>query len=158
MKLKFFLSLVSMATAVLSVSAQGEQALTVNAGNHENIVISNDMHVVLLSAPANETSFSMSAEAAELLSLRLSRNTLQISQGAKKANTVYLSVTNLKTLRVESNSQVETIGILNTPKVEVFVDSRSRAHLRTNGIINAHGLDDAELHIKYKTPVPVAKR
>ena len=100
----------------------------------------------------------MSAEAAELLSLRLSRNTLQISQGAKKANTVYLSVTNLKTLRVESNSQVETIGILNTPKVEVFVDSRSRAHLRTNGIINAHGLDDAELHIKYKTPVPVAKR
>ena len=158
MKQKLFLLIVAMATAVLSASAQGEQTLTVNAGNLENIVISNDMHVVLLSAPVNETSFSMSADAAELLNLRLSRNTLQISRGPKRANTVYLSVTNLKTLRVESNSQVETIGILNARKVEVFVDGRSRAHLRTNGIINAHALDDTELRIKYKTPAPVAKR
>jgi hypothetical protein len=71
---------------------------------------------------------------------------------------VYLAVTNLKTLKIESNSQVETIGILNTPKVELFVDGRSRAHLRTNGIINAHALDDTELRIKYKTPAPVTKR
>jgi len=158
MKQKLFLSFVAVATAVLSASAQGEQTLTVNAGTLENIVISNDMHVVLMSAPVNEKSFSMSADAAELLYLRLSKNTLQISQGPKKANTVYLSVTNLKTLRVESNSQVETIGILNTPKVEVFIDGRSRAHLRTNGIVNAHALDDTELHVKYKTPAPVAKR
>ena len=158
MKQKLFLSFVAIVTGALSASAQSDQTLTVNAGNMENIVISSDMHVVLLSAPVNETSFSMSAGAAELLSLRLTGNTLQISQGTKKANTVYLSVSNLKTLKVESNSQVETIGILNAPKVEVYVDGRSKAHLRTNGIINAHGLNDADVRLKYNTPAPLAKR
>ncbi len=142
----------------VSATAQGGQTLTLNAGNMENIIISNDMHVVLLSAPVYERSFSMSADAAELLNVRLSKNTLQVSQGPKKASTVYLCVTNLKSLKVESNSRVETIGILNAPRVEVFVDGRSRAHLRTNGIINAHGLDEAEVRVKYKTPPPVAKR
>ena len=158
MKQKLFLSLVAIAATILSASAQSAQTLTVNAGNMENIVISSDMHVVLLSAPVNETSFSMSADAAESLNLRISGNTLQISQGSRKTNTVYLSVANLKMLQVESNSQVETIGILNTPKVELYVDGRSRAHLRTNGIINAHGLNDADIRVKYKTLAPLAKR
>ena len=147
-----------MAAGALSASAQTEQSLTVNAGNMENIVISNNMHVVLMSAPVNETSFSMSADAAELLNLRLSGNTLQISQGARKASTVYLSVTTLKSIKVESNSQVETIGTLNTPRVDLFVDGRSKAHLRTNGVINAYGLNDAAVRIKYKMPASIAKR
>ena len=148
----------AIAASVLTTSAQSEKTLTVNAGSMENIVVSSDMHVVLMSAPTNETSFSMSADAAETLSLKLTGNTLQISSGSGKTNTVYLSVTSLKSLKVESNSQVETIGILNAPKVEVYVDGKSKAHLRTNGIINAHGLNDAEVRLKYKTPAPLAKR
>ena len=148
----------AIAASVLTTSAQSEKTLTVNAGSMENIVVSSDMHVVLMSAPTNETSFSMSADAAETLSLKLTGNTLQISSGSGKTNTVYLSVTSLKSLKVESNSQVETIGILNAPKVEVYVDGKSKAHLRTNGIINAHGLNEAEVRVKYKTPAPLAKR
>lgn len=158
MKQKLFLSIVALAGIVLTSSAQSEKTLTVNAGSMENIVVSSDMHVVLLSAPANETSFSMSADAAESLSVKLTGNTLQISPGAGNTNTVYLSVSNLKSLKVESNSQVETMGILNTPLVEVYVDGRSKAHLRTNGIVNAYGLNDAEARVKYRYPNPLAKR
>jgi hypothetical protein len=157
MKQKLFLSIVAIAISVLSTSAQSEPSLTVNAGSLENIAVASDMHVILLSAPLNETEFSMSADAAEKLSLRLSDNTLQIAPGSGKVNTVYLYVTNLKTIRVESNSQVETIGMLNTPKVEVYVDGRSKVHLRTNGVINAHGLNDADVRVRQKSPNPVAK-
>jgi len=158
MKQKLFLSIAAIAASVLSSSAQSGKTLLVNAGNLENIIVASDMHVVLQSAPSNETSFSMSPAAAEMLSLKLSDNTLQISPAAGSVNTVYLYVSNLKTIKVESNSQVETIGILNTPKVEVYVDGRSNAHLRTNGIINAHGLNDAEVRVKYRSPNPLAKR
>ena len=158
MKQKLFLSIMAIAVSVLSASAQTKKSMSVNAGSLENIIIASDMHIVLLSAPLNETAFSMSADAAEMLTLKLSDNTLQIAPGSGKINTVYLYVSNLKTIRVESNSQVETIGLLNTPKVDVYVDGRSKAHLRTNGIINAHGLNDAAVHVKYKTPDPLAKR
>ena len=99
----------------------------------------------------------MSADAAEKLNLKLSDNTLQISPDSGSIKTVYLYVTNLKTIKVESNSQVETIGMLNTPQVDVYVDGKSKAHLRTNGIINAHGLNDAEARVKYRYPDPGCK-
>ena len=70
MKQKLFLSIMAIAASVLTSSAQGEQSLTVNAGSMENITVASDMHVILLSAPANETEFSMSADAAEMLNLK----------------------------------------------------------------------------------------
>ena len=87
----------------------------------------------------------------------MSGNTLQISPGSGKVNTVYLYVTNLKTIKVESNSQVETIGMLNAPLVDIYVDGKSKVHLRTNGVINAHGLNGADARVKYKSPNPLAK-
>ena len=157
MKQKLFLSIVAITASVLSSSAQGVQSLTVNAGSLENITVASDMHVILLSAPANETEFSMSADAAEMLNLSLSGNTLQISPGSGKVNTVYLYVTNLKTIKVESNSQVETIGMLNAPLVDIYVDGKSKVHLRTNGVINAHGLNGADARVRYRSPNPLAK-
>ncbi len=158
MKQKLFSSIIAIALSALTASAQNEKALSVNAGSIENIVVASDLHIVLLSAPLNETAFSMSPDAAEKLNLRLSGNTLQISPASGSVNTVYLYVTNLKTIKIESNSQVETIGMLNTPQVDVYVDGKSKAHLRTNGTIHAHGLNDAEARVKYKYPNPVAKR
>lgn len=157
MKQKLFLSIVAITASVLSSSAQSEQSLTVNAGSLENITVASDMHIILLSAPLNETEFSMSADAAEMLNLSLSGNTLQIAPGSGKVNTVYLYVSNLKTIKVESNSQVETIGMLNTPKVDIYVDGKAKVHLRTNGTINAHGLNDANVRVRYNSPDAVAK-
>ena len=158
MKQKLFSSIIAIALSVLTAAAQNERAVSVNAGRIENIVVASNLHIVLLSAPSNETAFTMSADAAEMLNLKLSGNSLQISPASGNVRKVYLYVTNLKTIKVESNSQVETIGMLNTPQVDVYVDGMSKAHLRTNGIVNAHGLNDAEARVKYRYPVPVAKR
>ena len=52
MKQKFILSIMAIAFSVLSVSAQNEETLVVNAGNTEHITIANDMNIVLM--PASE--------------------------------------------------------------------------------------------------------
>jgi hypothetical protein len=55
----------------------------------------------------------------------------------------------LKTLTVESNSIVNTAGVLNTRKLDVFVEGNTKVHIKTNGDVKAHGLNDREIKVKY---------
>ncbi len=143
----------AIAFGVLSVSAQNQETLVVNAGNTENITIANDMNVVLMPASEAGRSISMDANAAEKLNLRISNNSMTISQViqslSKEKLTVHLYVNNLKTLTVENNSNVKTIGVLDTPKLDVFVDGNAMVHLTTNGAIKAYPLDgDEEVKVR----------
>jgi len=155
MKQRFFLSFIAIAFSVLSASAQNEEILVVNAGNVERITIANDMNIVLMQAAYNDRSISMDANASEKLGLSLSNNSMTISlvkQPSKKEKlTVYLYVNNLKMIMVERNSTVETIGILNTPKLEIYVDGEAKAHLKTNGAVKAYSLNDAEIKVRIKS-------
>jgi hypothetical protein len=67
-------------------------------------------------------------------------------------------VNKLKTITVINNSRVKTIGLLDAPKLDVFIDGDATVHLRTNGEVNAHSLSDAEIQIKYLSQIPLAKR
>lgn len=154
MKQKFILSMMAIAFSVLSVSAQNEEKLVVNAGNTENITIANDMNIVLMPASETDRSISMDANAAEKLNMRVSNNSMTISQVkqsfSKEKLTVYLYVNNLKTITVEENTHVKTIGVLQTPKLDVFVDGKATVHLKTNGAINAYPMDSGEeVKVKY---------
>lgn len=153
MKQKFILSIMAIAFSVLSVSAQHQETLVVNAGNTENITIATDMNVVLMPASEADRSISMDANAAEKLNLRISNNSMTISQVmqslSKEKLTIHLYVNNLKTLTVENNSNVKTIGVLDTPKLDVFVDGKAIVHLKTNGAIKAYPLDgDEEVKVR----------
>ena len=129
MKQKFILSIMAIAFSVLSVTAHSQETLVVNAGNTENITIATDMNVVLMPASEADRSISMDANAAEKLNLRIANNSMTISQVmqslSKEKLTVHLYVNNLKTLTVENNSNVKTIGVLDTPKLDVFVDGKA---------------------------------
>jgi len=143
----------AIAFSVLSVSAQNEEKLVVNAGNTEHITIANDMNIVLMPSPETDRSLSMDANAAEKLNLRLVNNSMTISlvkqSSAKEKLTVYLYVNNLKTITVEDNTNVKTIGVLDTPKLDVFVDGKAMVHLKTNGAIKAYPLDgDGDVKVK----------
>ena len=141
MKQKFILSSLAIAFGVLSLSAQGEEQIVVNAGNAEHINIANDMDVVLLPGQHTDQSISLNAEATKNISLKLSDNSLSISPlkqiSTKERVKVYLYVYNLKTIYVYSNSLVKTIGLLDTPKLQVFVYSDAKVHLKTTGRVKA---------------------
>lgn len=162
MKQKFILSLMAIAFGVLSTSAQGTEQIVVNAGNAEHINIANDMDVVLLPGQHTDQSISLNPEATKTLSLKLSDNSLAISPlkqiSRKERIKVYLYVNNLKTISVESNSLVKTIGVLDAPKLEVFVDSNAKVHLKTNGDVKANSLSDTEISVKYLSDNRVARR
>jgi Putative auto-transporter adhesin, head GIN domain len=162
MKQKFILSLMAIAIGVLSASAQGEEQIVVNAGNAEHINIANDMDVVLLPGQHTDQSISLNGEATKSISLRLSDNSMTISPlrqlSRKERIKVYLYVNNLKTISVESNSLVKTIGVLDAPKLEVFINSDSRVHVKTTGDVKAHSLSDTEVRVKYLSDNRIAKR
>jgi len=161
MKQKFFLSLAGLVLSVLSVTAQADEKIVVNVGTIDNIHIANDMNIVLIPGNNNDRSMSMSAEASKSIAVQLSGNSLSLSalkHPSKEKQVVYLHVGNLKTLTVDNNSQVKTIGTLDAPRLELFIDGEATVHLKTNGEIKAHSLGDAEIHIKDLSVVPLAKR
>lgn len=152
MKQKLFLSFMAIAFGVLLASAQNEQKVVVKAGNTEHITVANDMSIVLLPGNESDQSISVDGSASDKLDLKLSNNTMRISalrQSKKEKLTVYLYVNNLKTITVENNSTVKTIGALNTPALKAFVDIDAMVHLKTKGVIKAYSLNGGEIKVKY---------
>jgi hypothetical protein len=160
MKRKFILSIVAAAAGIMTASAQPAERIVVNAGNIEHITIASDLNVVLLPAENAGGSISFDPAAFEKLDLKLSKNAMQIAsrQTGKQKTTVYLQVNSLKTITVEQNSDVKTIGVLDSPKLDLFIGSESTVHLRTNGEVDAHSLNDAELKINYLSDKSLVKR
>ena len=162
MKQKFFLSFIAIAVSVLSVSAQDDGRLVVNVGNIDNINIADGLDIILAPGNLPSKSVSLNAAASEILNMQLSDNSLSISSlkhtARKERITVYVYVNKLKTITVENNSRVKTIGLLDAPKLDVFIDGDATVHLKTNGEVNAHSLNDAEMQIKYLSAIPLVKR
>lgn len=162
MKQKFILSIFAAAFSILSASANPEEKLAVNAGTVENITVASDMNVVLIPVQNNDGKISLDPTASGKLNVKLSGNNLYLSlvrrPSGKEKTTVYLYVSNLKTITVENNSQVKTLGIINAPKIDVYIDGESTVHLRSNGEIEAHSLNDSEIKIKYLSERPLVKR
>lgn len=162
MKQKFFLSLLAITFAVLSASAEDPERLVLTVGNVEHLDIRDNINVVLLQAAPDDNSIIMDQNASVKLNLKLSNKTLVIAANSnlskKQKFTVYVYVHKLKTITVEGDSQVKTIGSLNTGKLDVFIDGDARVHLKTNGVINAHSLNDSVVEVKYLSGGPLAKR
>ena len=161
MKQKLILAALAIMLGAAPVLANEPTRVFLNAGNVEHLNVQNDMEIVLLQAPSDDHSVILDAQASEKLNVRLSNKRLFISErnGGKGKTIVYLYVSNLKTITVEGDSQVKTIGSLETGKIDVFVDGNAKVHLRTTGTVKAHSLNDSTLDVKYITKAnPVAKR
>jgi hypothetical protein len=155
MKQKFIFSLLASVIGIMPAIA-GDPVTTparviVNAGNIEHVHVLSNMEIILLQAPQDEQSIVFGDQATQQLDLRVSNKTLSIaSKGNRRVNTVvYLYVNNLKSISVEGNTQVKTVGSLDMPKLDVFVDGNARVHIRTMGTVKAHSLNDSELLVKY---------
>lgn len=162
MKQKFFLSLLAITFTVLSASAENPERLIINAGNVEHLSIQDDVDIVLLPGAKDENAVILDQNASDQLNLRLSNKKLVISaqrhHSKNKRLTVYVYVNKLKTITVEGDSQVKTIGSLDTGKLDVFIDGDAQVHLITNGVIKAHALNDSSIDVKYLSGNSLAKR
>jgi hypothetical protein len=161
MKRKFNLTLAAIMCCMLGTMAQSNNDLIVNAGAVENIKIASDMNVVLLPAGENAGLITMDAQAFEKVDMQLAGNTMTVSNRSdqkKSAQTVYLYVGKLKTLTVENNCVVRTVGVLDAPKLDVFVDAHSRVHVKTNGSVKAHALTGNEINVHWLSENLVAKK
>lgn len=161
MKQKLFLSLLVVAFGILPALANEPTRVFLNAGRVEHVNILGDMEIILLQAPRDNHSIILGQDASEQINLRLSNKTLFISErkgNARNKTVVYLYVSNLKSLTVDGDSQVKTLGSLETAKLDVFVDGYAKVHIRTTGTVKAHSLNDSELEVKYLSNSPVTKR
>ena len=151
MKQKIFLSVLAAGLFILSANAQHEKALVVNAGQFKNITIADDMKVVLTQAPPTAANVSIDKEASDKLMLTLSDGSLHIMATKRMSSDyiVYVMVNDLQKLTLGENIDLHTNGILNTGKLDVFIHAGSKAHLKTNGKIEAFPLDDEEVSLKH---------
>ena len=161
MKQKFILSFFALVFTAISACAQGKESVFVNAGNFQHITISSDLDVVLLQATENMQSITMDAGVSTMLGIQFSKNSMTISPtelASKKDFTLFLYVNTLKTLIVENDASVRSMGVLDAPRLELFVGGEAKAHLRTNGVVNAYPLHDTNIRVKYLTGHGLAKQ
>jgi hypothetical protein len=147
MKQRIFLSALAVGFFMLSANAQQEKALFVNAGQFKNINIADNMKVILTQAPPSAANVSIDKDASDKLRLTMSDGALFIAatKQIRRDYVVYILVNDLQKLTLGEDIDLQTNGILNTSKLDIFIQAGSKAHLKTNGTIDAHPLGDHEV-------------
>ena len=165
MKQKFILSLlvaaVGLTPAIAGDNEPAPSRVILNAGNIEHVHVLSNMEIILLQAPRDEHSIVFGEQASQKLDLRFSNKTLSISErksDPRSKTVVYLYVNNLKSLSVEGDTDVKTVGSLETGRLDVFVEGNAKVHIRTTGTVKAHSLNNSELEVKYLKHIETAKR
>jgi hypothetical protein len=110
----------------------------------------------------DENAVILDQNVSDQLNLTLSNKKLVIAaqrrHSKNKRLTVYVYVNKLKTITVEGDSRVKTLGSLDTGILDVFIDGDAQVHLITNGVIKAHALNDSSVIVKYLTGKRFEKR
>jgi hypothetical protein len=159
MKHRFFLLLTSLAFSFLANAQDIIQPVAINAGDIEHLTLVDDMDIVLLQGkPGDGVSFDK--DFSNKVDVRMFNNSMEISMvryiPKKEKPTVIVFVNDLKKLTVIGNPTVKTRGVLNTSKLDLYVDGNPYVYLVTNGKINAFPMGDNEISVK-KIPVESIK-
>jgi hypothetical protein len=150
MRRRIFLSVIAAGFFLLRGNAQQQDNLFVTAGQFQNISIADNLKVVLMQAPYNETSVKVGQEASSKLKLTLTDGNLLIAaQRNLSANTVvYILVKELHKLTVGENVLINTNGILNTDRLDVYIYGDSKAFLKTTGRVNGYAMGEFEVAVQ----------
>lgn len=158
MKIKILMTAFALAGSLIGANAQQEEALVISAGNVKDISIADNLNVVLI--PAAEKAVTIQNDAFKKLKVTLTGNSLQI-EGQKTLGSdsqVFVLVNELSKLTVGRNVVVNTRGVLNSDKIDVFISNGSTAHLKTTGKVNAHASDENEVSIREINASPAADK
>ena len=149
---KLVLSIIAMTLAIFSVTAMPGERHVINAGNTEHIIISGDLNIILIAGPGTDQSMLVGSSVTDKLSLKFSQNTLAIAPanfGSSRNITVYVYVNVLRSLVIENDATVRTVGVINSPKLELMIGGEGKVHLKTNGVVNPTAIFDAEIKVDF---------
>ncbi|HEU4469757.1 MAG TPA: DUF2807 domain-containing protein [Flavisolibacter sp.] len=152
MKQKLFLFLLTAMTA-LSAGAQ-EKQLVISAGETKHLHIADNLRIVLVQSEADDISVRFDNSLADKISVKVSGEEvfLEAKPYLSSKPLIYVHVNGLSTLTAGENVDIETIGTLESKKIELFIHANSRAHLRTKGRILAYPTGDHSIVVKDVTP------
>lgn len=154
MNRKLILTIVATAIVALNAFSRGNGTVIINAAGIEHIAIAGDLQIILAPANGNQSSFEVDPDLVNHLNLHYSGNSLSIEPsdmpGSKKI-TVYLYVNGLRSLTIEHAADVRTEGVINAPKLDLWIGGSARVHLKTNGTVNPMSMYDDDLKVMFKS-------
>ena len=118
--------------------------------SYENIVVKGDVDVTLVEGTSNQLTMEGYQNDLENVSLEVVGNTLYVNtKSAKngKKPMVYIPVTKLKFLDIRGNSNVKTLGYLQS-NFEVLIASECHLDLRSTGKISISNASTQEYFIE----------
>jgi hypothetical protein len=154
--MKQFIFLVTVLATSIIAKAQEQQPLSINAGDIQQLTVVDNMDILLLQGSESTQGIFIDKDAAESIDVRVNNNHMEISMRhnyfKKERRTVCVYVNDLKKLTVLGDAVVKTKGVLNSSKLDLFVQGNPYVYLLTNGKINAFAVGDSEINVqKFKT-------
>jgi hypothetical protein len=145
---KVFLLLVAAAFTLLSANAQTENDLVISAGDAKEIVLGDDMYVVLVSATSQQENIRLNKATLQKMDVKFYDGTLEVMPRKDLRNeTVYLIVSDMKLVTLGFNTSVRSEGILQSSRIDVYINQGATARIKTSGKIQGYSLGDFEVKI-----------
>lgn len=150
MKQKLFLSLFVFLVGILTTNAQNEDRMVISAGNFKSLEFSDNLKVILIPTTNADPSISMNDLAIENLNITLKGESLRVESRRpfSKSNTVYVEVNAPEQLTLGEKTIVQTHGILNSPKMDVYIYDGAKVHLKMKGKVKAYPMGNEQVMIK----------
>jgi hypothetical protein len=146
-------------TSFFSAKAQdNEPTLVINAGEIKNLVFGENLKIVLLEhSPASPgVKFSKAVDNKLKVSMHNGMMSVSGQSGFDVSESVYVIVSDIRTLTLGENSRLNTSGVLNSSKIDVFIEQGAIAFLRSTGKVNASSLGDFDVSVE-RNSVGMAK-
>ena len=151
---KIFVAAIAGLMSFFSAQAQdNEKALVINAGHARHLVLGNNLNIVLLEHSSGPQEVRLSEAVYDQLQVSMHNETISV-QAARfnSSEPVYILVGDFKSITLGENTNVNTEGVLNSAKIDVFVAQGAKALLRTTGKINATSMGDFDVSVERNTP------
>jgi hypothetical protein len=162
---KQIILLVAMIASVLSAGATGKDSLTkirnwtVTESFH-TIVVNDDVDVMLIEDPSAVISVEGLTKFVDAIQLQVKDGKLIISSTKHYINRrafVFIPVRHLESIVVKGNSEVNTIGALQSSMLQVYIENDCLVSIRNNGQVKVENNGRIELEFIKNGPIVAAR-
>ena len=134
-----------------SATAQDDQkALVINASDMKQLILGDNLNVVLLQHENGPQEIKISKAVYNQLKISVHDGIMSIASQSNfhSSEPVYILVNHVRSLTLGENTRITTEGVLNSGKIDVFVEQGAKAYLRTTGKIYATSLGDFDVSVE----------
>jgi Putative auto-transporter adhesin, head GIN domain len=162
--MKPILILVTLIATAINVHATGKDSLTrirnwSAPATFNTIIVNDDVDVMLIEDSSSVISVEGLTKFVDAIQLQVINGNLVISSTKQNINGrafVFVPVHQLKSIVIKGISEVHSIGILQSPNLQVYIENICLVSIRNNGLVKVGNNENFELeYIKNSTTVAV---